>query len=257
MNQENLLNIKNLKVYFNSDNNTVKAVDDISFTVNKGEIVSLVGESGSGKSISALSITKLIPQSAKYLNGEIIYDNIDILRLSDNNLRKIRGNSIGYIFQEPMTSFNPVLKIKDQIQEAISMHNDNRVISVDSLLSKVQLPSRIKNSYPHEMSGGQLQRCMIAMALACSPKLLIADEPTTALDVTIQKEILDLLNSLKKTEGLSILLITHNFGVVSEIADRVYVMQNGKIVESGNTNEILYFPKNDYTKKLISAVPRM
>ena len=257
MNQENLLNIKNLKVYFNSDNNIIKAVDDISFTVNKGEIVSLVGESGSGKSISALSITKLTPQSAKYLNGEIIYDNIDILRLSDNNLRKIRGNSIGYIFQEPMTSFNPVLKIKDQIQEAISMHNGNKVINIDFLLSKVQLPSRIKNSYPHEMSGGQLQRCMIAMALACSPKLLIADEPTTALDVTIQKEILDLLNSLKKTEGLSILLITHNFGVVSEIADRVYVMQNGKIVESGNTNEILYFPKNEYTKKLISAVPRM
>ena len=257
MSIEPLLDVKNLKVYFNSDDKPIKAVDDVSFFVRKGEIVSLVGESGSGKSISALSVTKLAPQSAKYLGGEIVYDNVDLFKLSGNSLRKIRGNNIGYIFQEPMTSFNPVLTIKDQIQEAIFMHNKKKIINVDYLLSKVQLPSRIKNSYPHEMSGGQLQRCMIAMALACSPKLLIADEPTTALDVTVQKEILTLLNILKKTEELSILLITHNFGVVSEIADRVYVMQNGKIVESGKTKEILCFPKNDYTKKLISAVPRM
>ena len=257
MNKEHLLDIKSLKIYFPSDNGYIKAVDDISFNINRGEIVSLVGESGSGKSISALSITKLAPQSAKYIDGQIFYNNSDLLNLSENNLRKIRGNSIAYIFQEPMTSFNPVLKIKDQINESIKIHKKEDLVKIDELFSKVHLPSRIKNSYPHEMSGGQLQRCMIAMALVCSPSLLIADEPTTALDVTIQKEILILLNNLKKTENLSILLITHNFGVVSEIVDRVYVMQNGKIVESGSKQNILHYPKHEYTKKLIKAVPKI
>ena len=259
MNENILLSINNLRVYFKSNEDIIKAVDGTSFNIKSGEIVAIVGESGSGKSISALSITKIAPKSALYIGGSIKFKNLDLFHLNEKELNNIRGNKIAYIFQEPMTSFNPVFTIGDQIKEAVRLHNKKINFSkkVDSLLDKVHLPKRLKNSYPHQMSGGQLQRCMIAMALACSPDLLIADEPTTALDVTIQKEILVLLKELKETENLSILLITHNFGVVSEISDRVYVMNSGKIVETGLTLDILNSPQKKYTIDLINAVPRL
>lgn len=259
MKNKYLLNVNNLKVHFKSKSGLVKAVDNISFNINAGEIVSVVGESGSGKSISALSITKIAPRSAIYVDGSIYFKNLDLFKLNEKNLNAIRGKEIAYIFQEPMVSFNPVFTIGKQIQEAVELHNKNldSLNKVDDLLEKVHLPKRLKKSYPHEMSGGQLQRCMIAMALACSPDLLIADEPTTALDVTIQKEILILLKELKEKDNLSILLITHNFGVVSEISDRVYVMNNGCIIESGLTSKILNDPTANYTKELIKAVPRL
>ena len=192
MNKNILLSIDNLRVYFKSNEDIIKAVDGTSFNIKSGEIVAIVGESGSGKSISALSITKIAPKSALYIGGSIKFKNLDLFHLNEKELNNIRGNKIAYIFQEPMTSFNPVFTIGDQIKEAVRLHNKKINFSkkVDSLLDKVHLPKRLKNSYPHQMSGGQLQRCMIAMALACSPDLLIADEPTTALDVTIQAQIL-------------------------------------------------------------------
>ena len=256
---DNILKVERLSVHFGSGDNLVKAVDDISFTVGRGETVALVGESGSGKSISALSLTKLAPRAASYAGGEILFNNENMLKLSEMQLRKIRGSQISYIFQEPMVSFNPVFTIGWQIEEAIRLHQ-KRVDAkpeVDRLLDLVYLPTRMAKAYPHEMSGGQLQRCMIAMALACSPDLLVADEPTTALDVTVQREILNLLAELSERVGLSVLMITHNFGIVSDLAQRVYVMQQGRIVEEGSTKQILYAPQHDYTQQLMAAVPRL
>lgn len=254
-----ILDVKNLQVQFGSGDHLLKAVDDVSFYVNKGETVALVGESGSGKSISALSLTQLTPRAAKFVGGQIYFDGRDMLTLSDSELRKIRGQKISYIFQEPMVSFNPVFTINWQIEEALKLHRKgiNRKKEVARLLDLVQLPSRLARAYPHQMSGGQLQRCMIAMALACSPELLVADEPTTALDVTVQREILTLLSDLSRENNLAVLMITHNFGIVADLADRVYVMQKGRIVEEGTTHQILYHPTADYTKKLMAAVPRL
>ncbi len=259
-NEDYILKVNDLKIYFKSDQGDIKAVDGISFNIKKNEVVALVGESGSGKSISALSITKITPKEALFNEGEIFFNGINLLKLNEKDLSKIRGNKIAYIFQEPMISFNPVFTVGKQIQEVIKLHKKNirnSSFEVQKLLKKVHLPNRLKDSYPHEMSGGQLQRCMIAMALASSPELLIADEPTTALDVTIQYEILILLKELSRTENLSILLITHNFGVVSELAQRVNVMKLGKIVEYGSKSDIINNPKHEYTKRLISAVPRL
>lgn len=257
--KDNILDVRNLSVHFGEGDELLKAVDDVSFTVGHGETVAVVGESGSGKSISALALTKLAPRAAKYAGGEIMFGGQNMLSLSDPELRNIRGSQISYIFQEPMVSFNPVFTIGWQIEEALKLHRKgiDRKAEVERLLDLVHLPSRLAPSYPHQMSGGQLQRCMIAMALACSPELLVADEPTTALDVTVQREILNLLAELSEKVGLSVLMITHNFGIVGDLADRVYVMQKGKVVEEGSTKQILYDPQHEYTKKLMAAVPRL
>ena len=255
----NILEVQNLSVHFGQDDGLVKAVDGVSFTVGRGETVALVGESGSGKSISALSLTKLAPRAATYAGGQILFNGENMLTRSDRELRSIRGSQVSYIFQEPMVSFNPVFTIGWQIDEAIKLHRKgiDRKAEVSRLLELVHLPERLTTAYPHQMSGGQLQRCMIAMALACSPELLVADEPTTALDVTVQREILSLLSELSEKVGLSVLMITHNFGIVADLADRVYVMQKGKIVEEGNTRQILYDPQHEYTQQLMAAVPRL
>ena len=256
---DNILEVRNLCIHFGSGDDLLKAVDDVSFTIGHGETVAVVGESGSGKSISALALTKLAPRAAKYAGGKILFGGQDMLSLSDPELRKIRGSQISYIFQEPMVSFNPVFTIGWQIEEALKLHRKgiDRKAEVKRLLDLVHLPTRLAPSDPHQMSGGQLQRCMIAMALACSPELLVADEPTTALDVTVQREILNLLAELSKEVNLSVLMITHNFGIVGDLADRVYVMQKGKIVEDGDTKQILYDPQHEYTQQLMAAVPRL
>lgn len=257
--KNNILEVRNLRLHFGKGVELVKAVDDVSFTVRRGETVALVGESGSGKSMSALSLTKLVPRAARFEGGSVLFDGTEMLNLSDAELRKIRGKQISYIFQEPMVSMNPVFTIGWQIEEALKLHQKgvNRKAEIKRLLELVHLPERIAKAYPHGMSGGQLQRCMIAMALACSPDLLVADEPTTALDVTVQREILNLLKELSDKVGLSILMITHNFGIVADLADRVYVMQTGKVVEEGATKQVLYDPQHDYTKQLMAAVPRL
>ncbi len=258
-NQDHILEVHDLAVHFGSGREAVKAVDGVSFFVGRGETVALVGESGSGKSISALALTKLAPRAAQYAGGHILFDGQEMLSLSDRELRQIRGRRISYIFQEPMSSLNPVFTVGWQIEEAIKLHQKrvDRKAEVLRLLDLVHLPERMAGAYPHEMSGGQLQRCMIAMALACSPDLLVADEPTTALDVTVQREILSLLAELGEKVGLSILMITHNFGIVADLADRVYVMKKGRIVEEGETKQILYDPQHEYTRKLMAAVPRL
>jgi ABC-type microcin C transport system duplicated ATPase subunit YejF len=256
---DNILDVQDLSVHFGRGDDLVKAVDEVSFTVGRGETVALVGESGSGKSISALAITKLAPRAALYAGGRVLFNGENMLDLSDRELRRMRGSRISYIFQEPMVSFNPVFTVGWQIEEAIRLHRREvvRKPEVSRLLDLVHLPARVAGAYPHQMSGGQLQRCMIAMALACSPELLVADEPTTALDVTVQREILNLLAELSSKVNLSVLMITHNFGIVSDLAERVYVMQKGKLVEEGTTKQVLYEPQHAYTKQLMAAVPRL
>ncbi len=257
-----LIDVRGLEVYFGSVANPVRAVDGVDFQIFPGEIVALVGESGSGKSISALSLARLIPEpAARIAGGKIVFQGLDILTLKRSELRNLRGARIAYIFQEPATSLNPVYTVGWQIGEAIRLHRKgvNVKAEVAKLLTSVGLPdpARTAKAYPHELSGGMQQRVMIAMALACDPEMLVADEPTTALDVTVQKQILDLLVELREKRGLSILLITHNLGIVANTADRVYVMKNGKIVESGETKTVLRTPQHDYTKKLLAAVPRL
>jgi len=268
-----LLDVQGLEVHFGSTSDPVRAVDRVDFQIFSGEIVALVGESGSGKSISALSLAKLVPEPAgRIVGGKIFFQPLEkqkgagsacleTLGLKESELRKIRGRKIAYIFQEPATSLNPVFTVGWQIGEAIRLHRRGVRVKAEAakLLADVGLPDpkRTAKAYPHELSGGMQQRAMIAMALACNPDLLVADEPTTALDVTVQKQILELLVELRKTRDLSILLITHNLGIVADIADRVYVMNNGKIVESGETKTVLRAPQHDYTKKLLNAVPRL
>ncbi|MDF7824867.1 ABC transporter ATP-binding protein [Pontiellaceae bacterium B12227] len=256
---KNIIEVKDLRVHFGHGDDRVRAVDGISFSIAHGETLALVGESGSGKSISALSLTKLAPRQATYAGGQILFNNSNMLKLSDRELRKIRGSQISYIFQEPMVSFNPVFTIGWQIEEALKLHRKDldRKAEIGRLLDLVHLPDRLAAAYPHQMSGGQLQRCMIAMALACSPELLVADEPTTALDVTVQREILNLLKELSEKVGLSTLMITHNLGIVSDLADRVCVMRKGRIVEEGATRQVLDDPQHKYTKHLMAAVPRL
>jgi ABC-type dipeptide/oligopeptide/nickel transport system ATPase component len=257
--QTNILEVQDLAVHFGRGDGLVKAVDGISFSIRRGETLSLVGESGSGKSISALALTRLAPRAAVVAGGRGFFEGAHLLTLPERDLRTIRGRSISYIFQEPMTSFNPVFTIGWQIGEALKLHRKgiNRKAEVAALLERVHLPARLMKAYPHQMSGGQLQRCMIAMALACSPGLLVADEPTTALDVTVQREILNLLAELSRQENLSVLMITHNLGIVSDLADRVCVMQKGRIVEEGVTARVLDNPQHEYTRQLMAAVPRL
>ncbi|MEM7473059.1 MAG: ABC transporter ATP-binding protein [Pseudomonadota bacterium] len=253
-----LLDVQDLKVSFSQDGTLTEAVKGVSFHVDKGETVALVGESGSGKSVSALSTVRLLADSAR-VSGQISYDGTDLSNASERELMAVRGNDISFIFQEPMTSLNPLHTLEKQITESLSLHQGlsgeparDRVIE---LLEKVGIPQPAErlSSYPHQLSGGQRQRVMIAMALANGPELLIADEPTTALDVTIQAQILELLAELKAQEKMGMLFITHDLGVVRKIADRVYVMQHGEIVEHGPTAEIFGAPKHPYTKMLLEA----
>ena len=254
---KDILKINNLSIGTKVDTK-LNLVDDISFSVKSGKTTCIVGESGSGKSLTALSIIRLLSPQLK-MSGEILFNNEDICKMSELKIREKRGLDIAMIFQEPMTSLNPVLTIGYQIKEAIAVHSDlpNNEINnkVEELLMLVGIPVERVSSYPDELSGGQRQRVMIAMAMSCNPKLLIADEPTTALDVTVQAQILKLLDDLKSKLNMSMLFITHDFGVVEDIADDVIVMFKGKIVERGEVNQVLKKPKHPYTKALLGCVP--
>jgi peptide/nickel transport system ATP-binding protein len=254
---KDILKINNLSIGTKVDTK-LNLVDDISFSVKSGKTTCIVGESGSGKSLTALSIIRLLSPQLK-MSGEILFNNEDICKMSELEIREKRGLDIAMIFQEPMTSLNPVLTIGYQIKEAIAVHSDlpNNEINnkVEELLTLVGIPIERVSSYPDELSGGQRQRVMIAMSMSCNPKLLIADEPTTALDVTVQAQILKLLDDLKSKLNMSMLFITHDFGVVEDIADDVIVMFKGKIVERGEVNQVLKKPKHPYTKALLGCVP--
>jgi oligopeptide/dipeptide ABC transporter ATP-binding protein len=262
---EKLLDIRNLRTYFYTEDGVVPAVDGVNLYVNRGETLGVVGESGCGKSQTSLSVMRLIPMPpGKIMEGsEILFEGQDLLKKSESEMRKIRGNDISMIFQEPMTSLNPVYTIGDQIAEAIQLHqglNHREAINkaIDMLrLVGIPLPDRRVKEYPHQLSGGMRQRVMIAMALSCNPKLLVADEPTTALDVTIQAQILELMKRLKKELGMAIMLITHDLGVVAEMAERVVVMYAGKVVEEGDVVSIFKNPIHPYTEGLLKSIPRM
>jgi len=240
-----------------------KAVDNISFSIGAGETFGLVGESGSGKTVTALSILNLVDEPGKIVSGDIIFDNKSLLLLKKEEMRNIRGKEISIVFQEPLTALNPVLTIGEQIMEQILTHTKIKTNEAEegaiALLKEVHLssPERIFYDYPHRLSGGMRQRAMIAMALSLRPKLLIADEPTTALDVTIQAEILELFHEIKEKHNMSILFITHDFGIIAQLADRVAVMQRGHIVEEGSVEEIFYSPKAHYTRQLLDAIPKI
>ncbi len=257
-----LLEIKNLKLDFIAGERRLRAVDDVSFTITAGETVCLVGESGCGKSVTALSIARLVPTPpANYPGGEIFLNGRDVLKMSKQELRDIRGGVVSYVFQDPNASLNPVFRVGAQIKESLKLHRPEKATDAEviRLLKLVGIPapeSRIKD-YPHQMSGGMQQRVMIAMALASEPKLLVADEPTTALDVTIQAQILELLLDLKKRFGMSVLLITHNLGIVGDMADRVAVMYAGQIVELAPALDLLRRPLHPYTKALMNSVPKL
>lgn len=258
-----LLEVKNLSTEFKLKRGTVRAVDDISFSVDKGEILAIVGESGSGKSVTSLSIMGLLQNPGKIAGGDILFDSQNLTRMNKKELRDIRGNKISMIFQEPMTSLNPVQRIKDQIMESLIIHKKlskkEALARTIELLDMVGIPSaaRRADDYPHQMSGGMRQRVMIAMALSCEPQLLIADEPTTALDVTIQAQILDLLYHMREKFNMAVLLITHDLGVVSEAADRVIVMYCGKIVEEADVKTLFKNPLHPYTVGLLNSIPQI
>jgi peptide/nickel transport system ATP-binding protein/oligopeptide transport system ATP-binding protein len=259
---ETLIQVKNLKTYFLTDRGVAKAVDDISFDIREGETLAIVGESGCGKSVTALSIMGLIPNPpGEVVGGSIHFNGKDLLKLSEREMRHIRGNNISMIFQEPMTSLNPVFQIGDQIMEVLILHQkikkrEARDRAIE-LLKAVRIPSPESrmSDYPHQMSGGMRQRVMIAMALACSPKMIIADEPTTALDVTIQAQILELMEQLSETTGTAILLITHNLGVVAETSHDVIVMYAGRVVEKADAHSLYGDPRHPYTQGLMGSIP--
>jgi oligopeptide/dipeptide ABC transporter ATP-binding protein len=258
-----LLAMENLQTHFRTEDGVVRAVDGVSFHVGRGETVAVVGESGSGKSVTSLSIMRLIPPPGAIVGGSITFDGRDLLAMSGPQIRAVRGNEIGMIFQEPMTSLNPVKTIGDQIAEAVALHQKkDRRAAHEAAIEMLDLvgipdPRRRVDNYPHQMSGGMRQRAMIAMALCCKPKLLIADEPTTALDVTIQAQILDLMRKLQREMGMSILFITHDLGVVAEMADRVVVMYAGRVVEEGDVRDIFARPRMPYTRALMNSIPRL
>lgn len=259
-----LLEIENLQTHFFTSAGVVKAVDGVSYTVDEGETVAVVGESGCGKSVTAMSILRLIPwPPGKIVGGSIKFDGQDLLQLTEEEMRNIRGRDIGMIFQEPMTSLNPVLTIGLQLTETLMAHTDitskkanERAVELLGMVG-ISEPERRLVQYPHHLSGGMRQRVVIAMALSCDPKLIIADEPTTALDVTIQAQILELMKDLTKRLGVAMIVITHNLGVVARYADRVNVMYAGRIIESGSAQDIYYNPKHPYTLALLKSVPRM
>jgi oligopeptide/dipeptide ABC transporter ATP-binding protein len=258
---EALLEVKNLRTSFPTEDGVVHAVDNVSFNVRKGEAVALVGESGCGKSVTAMSIMRLVAPPGRITSGEIRFKGKNLAEISERDMRNVRGNDIAMVFQEPMTSLNPVFKIGDQVAEAIRIHRkvgrrEARKIAGD-MLELVAIPDPIKrlDDYPHQLSGGMRQRVMIAMALSCDPELLIADEPTTALDVTIQAQIMELLAGLQKKLGLAILLITHDLGVVAEFCERVIVMYTGRIVEEARVLDLFANPAHPYTRGLLKSLP--
>lgn len=261
---EKLLELQDLKTYFFTEDGVVPAVDGVSFGVDRGGSLGVVGESGCGKSVTALSIMRLIPQPpGKIVGGKILFNGEDLVQKKESEMRRIRGNEISMIFQEPMTSLNPVFTVGDQIMEAIILHQkvskQQARKKAEEMLRLVGIPSPDKrlDEYPHQLSGGMRQRVMIAMALSCNPSLLIADEPTTALDVTIQAQILDLMRSLKKEIGMSIMLITHDMGVIAEMADNVVVMYAGKVVEKAPVLAIFENPLHPYTQGLLGSIPKL
>jgi oligopeptide/dipeptide ABC transporter ATP-binding protein len=256
-----LLEVSNLKTYFYTEDGVVKAVDGVDFTVRRGEVLGLVGESGCGKSVTSLSIMRLIGAPGKVVQGKIIFDGINLFELSESEMVKLRGNRMSMIFQQPQSSLNPVFKVGDQVAEVLQIHHSlnkkeswNKAVE---LLHQVGIPdsSSKAHAYPHELSGGQAQRVMIAMALALNPQLLIADEPTTALDVTIQAQILDLLRDLRMRINTTVILITHDLGVIAEMADRVAVMYAGRIVEQADVNSLFKSPSHPYTQGLMASIP--
>lgn len=259
-----LLRVRSLSTHFLTEEGLVRAVENVSFNIHPGEIVSLVGESGCGKSVTGLSILKLIPSPpGQIVSGEILFDGINLLELEEKEMERVRGNDISMIFQEPMTSLNPVFTIGDQIIEAILLHQGlNKTAArkrAVEMLDRVKIPSpetRV-DAYPHQLSGGMRQRAMIAMALSCQPKLLIADEPTTALDVTIQAQVLRLLKEIQREMGMAVLLITHDLGVVTEIADRVAVMYAGRLVEYAPVEAIFRQMRHPYTRGLLESIPHL
>ena len=262
MNNEIILEIKNLKTYFYTYEGVAKAVDGVSYQLARGEPLGVVGESGCGKSVTALSVLRLIPTPpGRVVGGEVLFKGKNLLDLTEDEMRKIRGDRISMIFQEPMTSLNPVFTVGNQIQETLQLHQglskkDALEKSIEMLrLVNIPSPEKAVERYPHELSGGMRQRVMIAMALACNPEILIADEPTTALDVTIQAQILDLMNKLKEELGMAIVLITHNLGVVAETTKRVIVMYAGKIVEEAETKTLFGNPRHPYTMGLLKSIP--
>ena len=258
-----LLEISNLHTYFQTREGLVCAVQGVSFYLDRGELVGLVGESGCGKSITALSIMRLVAPPGKIVAGEILFEGRNLLGLSNADMRDVRGNDIAMIFQDPMTSLNPVFTVGEQIAEALRLHRrlsrkEARAAAVEAMREvAIPDPALRADDYPHQLSGGMRQRVMIAMALACDPKVLIADEPTTALDVTIQAQVLELLHNLRRTRDLAVLLITHDLGVVAEVADRVAVMYTGKIVEASPVEELFARPKHPYTEGLLRSVPKL
>jgi oligopeptide transport system ATP-binding protein len=260
---DNILEVKNLSTHFFTRAGTIKAADDVSFDIEPGSTLALVGESGSGKSVTSLSIMRLVQPPGRTTAGEIMFNGRDLLKLSQEQMRRVRGREIAMIFQDPMTSLNPVYTVGDQIAEAIELHEHlsrkQAWASAVEMMTRVKIPDadRRARDYPHQLSGGMRQRVMIAMALSCKPKLLIADEPTTALDVTIQAEILELLKGLRDDFELSMLLITHDLGVVAETADRVAVMYAGRIVEEAPVRKIFSNPQHPYTEGLLRSVPRL
>ncbi len=261
---EKLVEIRNLRTHFFTEDGVVPAVDGVNMYIKRGETLGVVGESGCGKSVTSLSIMRLIPwPPGKIVEGEILFEGEDLVKKSEAEMRKIRGNDISMIFQEPMTSLNPVYTIGDQIAEAIMLHQGlNRKEAIDKAVEMLRLvgiplPERRVREYPHQLSGGMRQRVMIAMALSCNPKLLIADEPTTALDVTIQAQILELMKKLKKELGMAIMLITHDLGVVAEMCERVVVMYGGKVVEEADVVSLFKQPLHPYTEGLLKSIPRM
>ena len=258
-----LLEIENLQTHFRTPEGVNRAVDGVSFTVEAGETVAIVGESGCGKSVTAGSVLRLIPEPPGKIKGSIRFEGVDLLKLDERAMRDIRGNQISMVFQEPMTSLNPVLTVGRQIGETLRLHQglgreaaERRVVEMLRLVGIAE-PERRAREYPHQLSGGMRQRVMIAIALACNPKLLIADEPTTALDVTIQAQILDLMSELKQRVGAAIILITHDLGVVAEIAERVLVMYAGRKVEEARVSELFRSPRHPYTQGLLGALPRL
>ena len=262
--QELLLDIRGLRTQFFTDDGLARAVDGVSYSLEKGETVGVVGESGCGKSVTALSVLRLIPDPpGKIVDGEIIFEGTDLLQLSSADMRRIRGNDISMIFQEPMTSLNPVFTIGNQITEAVRLHQglnkkDALAKAVEALkLVGIPVPERRVHEYPHQLSGGMRQRAMIAMALSCNPKVLIADEPTTALDVTIEAQILDLMRTLQDELGTAIIMITHDLGVIAEMARKVVVMYAGKVVEQAPVERIFASPNHPYTQGLLQSLPRV
>jgi oligopeptide transport system ATP-binding protein len=260
----NILEVRDLHISFHTYAGEVKAVRGVNFEVKKGETVGIVGESGCGKSVTAQAVMKLLPQPpVQYKQGSIVFNGQDLLQKSEKEMQKIRGNEIGMIFQDPMTSLNPTMKVGKQISESLIKHQGMSASEAQKqaieLLKMVGIPQPDKrvNQYPHEFSGGMRQRAMIAIALACRPKLLIADEPTTALDVTIQAQILELMKDLQEKTGTSIIMITHDLGVVAEMCDRVVVMYAGEVVETGTVDQIFYQPQHPYTQGLLKSVPRL